>query len=345
MLKIFGLGRSRAEATPASVPAVREEIDAPAAEPLTVWVASREEAAEGIVCLTLAPLEGQALPAFEAGAHVNVTVGEGLQRAYSLCGDPFANGTYRLGVLLEQNSRGGSAAVHRAFHVGKQVQITRPRNNFKLNEQAHRSILIAGGIGVTPMLSMAYRLKALRAEFELHYLCRSRSRAAFLEEAVAEFAQLQTYFDDEPQAPRFDALRVLACSSDGVHVYVCGPSGFMDHVLTSAANLEWKPENIHIERFSAVVDSSGSVFTVHAARSELSIDIPANKTIAEALKDHGIDVPLSCEQGICGTCLTRVIAGLPEHRDAFQTDEEKAGNTHITLCCSRARSSSLTLDI
>lgn len=314
---------------------------------LNVVVRKREEQGDGVVVLDLADPTGKPLPAFEAGAHVDLHIQPGLVRQYSLCGDPADSASYRLGVLRDPASRGGSQAVYEQLHEGCAVQIGAPRNLFPLAGAAQRSILIGGGIGITPMLAMAHALAARDSRFELHYCGRSRSRCAFLAElAAADFAAcVHTHFDDEDAAQQLDLAAVLGAAEDGVHVYVCGPSGFMDWVIAAAAKAGYADDHIHREYFQVEVDASGAGFEVVAARSGKSVQVAEGQTIVDALAGIGIKVEISCEQGVCGTCVCDVLEGEPDHRDVYLTDEEKAANDQILVCCSRARSKQLVLDI
>jgi ferredoxin-NADP reductase len=313
---------------------------------LEVTIQRRTVEADGIVSLDLAAADGVFLPAFEAGAHVDVHVGPGVVRQYSLCNDPAETHRYRLAVLLEPESRGGSSGIH-ALEVGRTIRIGVPRNNFKLVEGATHHVLMAGGIGVTPLLAMAYRLHAQGASFELHYCTRSRTRTAFLEDiAAASFAgQVTIHHDDGPAEQRFAPETGLPAPAPGVHLYVCGPTGFMDWVIAGARARGYTEDHLHLEYFTAEISMAGDSFTVEARRSGKVVQVPSGKSIAEALAEIGIDLPLSCEQGVCGTCLTDVIAGLPDHRDMYQTDGEKAANKQITPCCSRSLSAVLVLDV
>lgn len=306
----------------------------------------RKLEADGIISLELASADGNPLPPFDPGAHIDVFVGEGLVRQYSLCNDCSTDKVYRLGVLLEGKSRGGSRAIHQ-LEVGQQVTISEPRNNFRLLESARSSILVAGGIGITPLLTMAHRLQAIGADFEFHYCTRTRDRAAFLDElSRASFsAHVSTHFDDGDPEQRFTVERYLADPAPDKHLYVCGPTGFMNYVTDGAKSLNWQPECVHVEYFNADVDTTGDSFTVKTLRSGLTLEIPPDKAISQVLYENGVGVPLSCEQGVCGTCLTRVVEGIPDHRDLYQTDAEKATNKEMTICCSRSKSPVLVLDL
>lgn len=314
---------------------------------LKVVVQKRQEQGQGVVVLDLADPDGQALPAFEAGAHVDIHLQAGLVRQYSLCGDPANSRVYRLGVLKDPGSRGGSLAVHEQLLEGQVVQISVPRNLFPLATDAQRSILIGGGIGITPMVAMAYALQAQEREFQLHYCARSRSLCGFIDELQhASFAsRVHTHFDDEDQGQRLDLQAVLGVPGAGVHIYVCGPVGFMDWVISEAAKAGHAQDHIHREYFQVEVDSSGQGFEVVAARSGKQVQVQEGQSILDALASVGIKIEISCEQGVCGTCLCDVLEGEPDHRDVYLTDDEKAANDQILVCCSRAKSKKLVLDI
>jgi vanillate O-demethylase ferredoxin subunit len=314
---------------------------------LSVQIKRRTDVAEAIISLELISPTGADLPPFEAGAHVEVNVGAGLVRNYSLCNAPQERHRYVLGILREPSSRGGSAFIHEHFEEGMCVSISEPRNHFRLFELARHSVLVAGGIGITPLLAMAWRLHSIGASFELHYCVRNRPRAAFLELLnQSPFADRVTlHFDDAGDQGRLHMPALLHQPRADKHLYVCGPAGFMNAVIEGARDHSWAEENIHYEYFAATQSAAGASFVVHATRSGMTLTVPADKSIAQALLEVGVDVPLSCEQGVCGTCLTRVLEGEPEHRDLFLTDAEKSANDQMLLCCSRAKSTSLHLDI
>ncbi len=316
-------------------------------ELLNVVVRKREIQGTDVVVLDLGRADGAALPAFEAGAHVDIHVAPGLVRQYSLCSDPAEVSVYRLGVLKDPASRGGSVQVHDSLHEGREVQISAPRNLFPLAADARRSILLGGGIGITPMIAMAHALHRQGADFELHYCGRSRSRSAFLDElAKAPFAaRVVTHFDDEEAAQRLDLAAVLGKADTGTHMYTCGPSGFMDWVIAGARAQGYDEAQIHKEYFQVEVDASGGGFEVVAARSNKTVQVAEGQTILDALAQVGIKIDISCEQGVCGTCMCEVLEGEPDHRDVYLTDEEKAANDQILVCCSRAKTNKLVLDI
>lgn len=314
---------------------------------LDVVVVSRSEPAEGIVVLDLADEAGASLPRFEPGAHVDVHLGPDLVRQYSLCGDPSDRSRYQLGILLAEGSRGGSAAIHRNVHAGGRLRIGVPRNLFPLQAAASKTILIGGGIGVTPLLAMARHCAANAKDFTLHYCARSRAKAAFLDvlEAAPLAAHIHLHLDDGPEAQRFLPKRDLPAPAAGIHLYVCGPAGFMEWVIGEAHRLGYPEAQIHREYFEAEVDTSGGAFEVRLAKSGKSVMVPAGVPIVKALAGIGIKVEVSCEQGICGTCMCMVLEGVPDHRDNYLTDEEKAANDQILVCCSRSKTPTLVLDL
>lgn len=315
-------------------------------ELIDVVVTTREDQATDVSVFELTRKNGEKLPAFEAGAHIDVHVTPEIVRQYSLSNAPGHSDTYRLGILKDPQSRGGSEAIHTNFQVGSEVQISAPRNHFPLDFSAERTILVGGGIGITPMLTMAYELKKQGKTFELHYCCRSRSSAGFLDELAQEFGeQVQLHFDDQGDAQRFNPETVFAPYQDGTHVYVCGPTGFMDWVIASAESFGYPKDQVHFEYFNAEVDTSGAAFEVVAAQSGVSVMVDEGQSITEALASVGIKVDMSCEQGVCGTCLCDVLEGTPDHKDHFLTEEEKEDNDQIVVCCSRAKSDKLVLDI
>ena len=309
-------------------------------------VSRREDPASGLAVLELVAADGGALPAYAAGAHVEVEITDGVVRPYSLCARPDQGGCYRIGVLRDAASRGGSVAIHETFREGRSVRISPPRNLFPLHAGGEKALLLGGGIGITPMLAMAYELTARGRPFELHYCVRSRTSAGFLDEIAEAFGGRATvHADDEGAEQQLGLDALLRAQPPGAHVYVCGPSGFMDFVLEKAKASGFGPERIHFEYFSVVVDAKGAAFEVVAKRSGKSVQVGENETIIEALAKAGVKIKKSCEQGICGTCLTDVLEGEPDHKDKFLNDEEREAGDQIITCCSRARSARLVLDV
>lgn len=315
---------------------------------IEVKVANRTCEADGICSYELVRTDGQALPPFEAGAHIDVHLAGNLVRQYSLCNAPGETHRYLIGVLRDTDSRGGSQAMHDHVELGSVLQISEPKNHFPLVE-ATRTLLLAGGIGVTPILAMAETLAARGAAFEMHYCARSPEKAAFKERlAGCGFAaQVQFHYDSGDAAQKLDLPALLARPDAGTHVYVCGPQGFIDYVLGTAKAQGWPASQLHVEYFSAAaVDTTGDqAFDVKLASSGKVVTIPAGKTVIKVLEEQGVVIPYSCEEGVCGTCLTRVLEGVPDHRDMYLTEEEQAANDQFTPCCSRSKSPVLVLDL
>lgn len=315
---------------------------------LAVTLARRSVEADGIISLQLTHAAGGRLPGYRAGAHVDLHLPNGLVRQYSLCGDPRDEDCYEIAILREEQGRGGSRSAHDDLHVGDTLHISAPRNHFPLQAAPH-SVLLAGGIGITPLLAMARELHASGSSFELHYCARSRSRAAFVDRLVASplAGSVHFHFDDGPDTQRLDIGVVSRSAAAGSRLYLCGPSGFMEHVISGARGAGWPDERIHHEYFAAPQPeaATGEIFEVECARAGKVVPVPAGQSIVAALRAHGIEVPLSCEQGICGTCSVRVLDGVPDHRDHFLTATEKAANDRLLACCSRALSARLVVDL
>ena len=298
--------------------------------------------APAVLSFMLEPLAGEHFPPFAAGAHINVTLQSGLIRSYSLLNDPVQADRYEIGVQLDENTRGGSKHVHESWRPGQVIEISAPNNNFPLDESAPHSVLIAGGIGLTPMLSMLARLDRLGKRWELHYACRSRDRAAFLDR-VGHLPYVRFYVDDEPAIGSLDLKAVLAAAPPGTHFYCCGPQGMLDAYRSMVKPMG---ERGHYEYFSADIEAADEGgYTLELARSKKSIAVAAGETMLDALLNAGIDVPFACSEGICGTCRTKVLEGVPDHRDQFLSDAERAGNGCVMVCCSGSQTSKLTLDI
>ncbi len=314
---------------------------------LRVRVSTKTREAQDICTFELVPVDGEVLPAFTAGSHIDVHIGEGLTRQYSLCNAPHETHRYVIGVLRDAASRGGSVAMHDGVNVGDLLTISAPKNHFELAGDAQQSVLLAGGIGITPLLCMAERLAAQGASFEMHYCSRSRERTAFVQRIQdSPFrAQVQFHFDDGAAEQTIDFKSFLAARGSETHLYVCGPKGFMDAVLESARAAGWLEAQLHYEFFAAevqILETDGS-FEVQVSGSDKVVVVAKDQTVVQALVAAGFDVPTACEQGVCGTCLTRVISGLPDHRDQYLTPAEHAANDQFLPCCSRALSARLVI--
>ncbi len=319
------------------------------AQTLQVRVARKATEALDIVTLELVATDGSALPAFGAGAHVDVQLPGGITRQYSLCNDPKETHRYLIGVLRDPASRGGSQAVHDKVKEGDVLQISTPKNHFPLAHDAKKSLLLGGGIGITPILCMAERLANTGAAFEMHYATRSPERTAFRERiAKSSFAgQVAFHFDDGAPEQKLDLAKLLVKPEAGTHLYVCGPKGFMDAVLNTARAQGWPEDQLHYEFFGATVEKSDSdaSFEVKLASSGRIVMVPKDKTVTQALAEAGVEIMMSCEQGVCGTCLTRVLEGVPDHKDSYLTPEEQAANDQFLPCCSRSKTPQLVLDL
>jgi ferredoxin-NADP reductase len=303
--------------------------------------------AQNVHSFELVDPDGEALPAFEAGAHVDVHV-FGQVRSYSLAGDPNDSHRWWLGVLKETQGTGGSKAMHEQVRVGAILKVGAVRNAFLLDRQAQHTILLAGGIGITPLKAMAHTLSRSGSSFELHYCARSPLHAAFLEElkAIVPVESLHLHFDHGDPAQGLDISGLLKQSNQNTHVYFCGPAGFM--AACKQATSHWPADQVHSEHFKAPepeklhTESDGS-FEVHLARSGETIRVEPNQTIVRAIELTGRRVPTSCLSGLCGSCKVTYLDGEVDHRDYILSDEEK--NHCLTVCVSRAKSKSLSLDL
>lgn len=316
---------------------------------LEVYVSRKISEADGVCSFELLATNGAQLPAFSAGAHIDVHVAPGLVRQYSLCNPSHERGRYVIAVLDEPASRGGSKSMHADVSEGSVLTIGSPRNLFELDLSGERYVLFAGGIGITPILAMAHTLIAAGKHFELHYCGRSIERLAFLavlnESAFAD--HLRLHVDNGPPEQRLDAARILANPAAGDQLYVCGPAGFMSHIQSTAKTSGWSDQQINREDFSAppLSPEGDRPFEIELTRSGRVLVVPSQQTALEVLLEHDIEIESSCEQGICGSCMTRVLAGEPDHRDQYMSATEHARNDSFTPCCSRSNSPRLVLDL
>jgi ferredoxin-NADP reductase len=305
--------------------------------------------ADGILGFELTPLTPAAeLPAFKAGAHIDLHLPNGLVRSYSLLNNPKERHRYLIGVNKDAQSRGGSAYLHEVLRTGTVLDIGEPRNNFPLDETAPFNVFIAGGIGITPMLGMIARSQTLGTPWKLYYTARTRQNAAFLSVLESYQGQLGAEvvlnFDQEPGGKLLDLNAIVQTLPANAHVYCCGPLPMLSAYEKSTAGLP--PERVHMEYFAAK-DSAATDggFTVELARTGKSFKVLVGHTILDSLLDLGIDPPYSCREGICGTCEVRVMAGTPDHRDLVLSSAEKAANNRMMICCSGAKSAKLVLDL
>lgn len=315
---------------------------------LETFVHTLRYEADDVIGVELRARGGGDLPPFDAGSHIDLHLPGGLIRSYSLTNPVTERHRYVLGVLRDRASRGGSRAVHEQLRIGMPLHIAAPTNNFPLHVDAAHTVLIAGGIGVTPILCMARTLKALGKSFELIYLVRARSGAAFLGELQALGAPMHLHVDDERGGPAdLKALLAKHAPSAQTHLYACGPTGMLNAFERIAGELGH--DNAHVERFAAVevapaTDARAS-FTVELRRSGRSITVNPDKSVLETLIAAGVKVDHSCCEGVCGTCETRVLDGEPDHRDSVLSAKERASNKVMMLCVSGCKSASLVLDL
>ena len=311
-------------------------------EQLQVRVISIQWKSDSVRGVELRRVDGGALPPFDAGSHIDLHLPNGLVRSYSLTNPPWETDRYVLGVAKDRASRGGSVYVHEQLRVGETLRITPPRNLFALHEGAP-AILIGGGIGVTPLVSMAARLEQTGVDWALHYAVRTRSEAALLNDLAAFGDHIHLHCDDTAGGV-LNLAGIVAAASPETHLYCCGPAPMMATFgdLTRAI----ASERVHVEHFTPIESAAvQGGYLVELARSARTVAIPQGSTILEALANAGVTVPSSCRQGVCGTCETRVLAGVPDHRDSILTLSERASNATMMVCCSGSKSEKLVLDI
>lgn len=305
---------------------------------------------ERIVGIDLVAQDGAALPRFTAGAHLDVHLPGGLIRQYSLHNDPRETHRYRIAVLREPNSRGGSEALHTQVGVGDLLTVSRPRNHFGLVPGATRHLFLAGGIGITPILAMVATVHAQREPFHLYYCTRNAGCTAFLDELRPWIEQgcVTVHHDDGDPQRGLDLAQVLREHLPGTHLYACGPGGFLDAIDRAAGH--WPAAARHSERFGAPATAAASAapdspFEVRLAGSGCSFTVPAEQSIVAVLRQHGVEVDVSCCEGYCGTCMTRYLDGEPIHRDSVLDAEDRA--EFVMVCCARAhaRGGPLVLDL
>ncbi|MFM9969796.1 MAG: PDR/VanB family oxidoreductase [Burkholderiales bacterium] len=292
--------------------------------------------------------DGAALPAFEAGSHIDLYLSNGMVRSYSLVNRAGETHRYVVGIQRDPASRGGSRYVHDNLKVGDKLTISAPRNNFPLNEAAPHSVFFAGGIGVTPMFCMVRRMAEAKASWQLYYSCRTPQHAAYhdgIEElSKTSGAQVTFNYDQIPGGKMLDLKAIIAALPPTTHCYCCGP---LPMLAAFEEACKGRPEGtVHVEYFSAREEAAtGGGYKVVLQRSGKSIFVPEGKTILDALLDAGEDAPYSCMEGVCGSCETKVISGTPDHRDMILTESERKANKTMMICCSGSKSAELVLDL
>lgn len=292
--------------------------------------------------------DGADLPEVEAGSHLQFPVqlpdGETVIRHYSICSNPARRDVYEIAVLREDAGGGGSAAVHDQFSIGRQLHSELPQNHFRIHDDARPALLIAGGIGITPIKAMAQSLKARGRDFHLHYAGRSGQEMAFRDRLLREFGDnMAVYKSDE--AGRLDIKQLMSAASDDSIFYVCGPGGLIDAVVETAAELGIDPARIRFERFIATVAADARPIQVELRRSGKQIAVAADQTILDAMLEAGVESPYSCKAGNCKSCAVKVLDGEPDHRDSALSSAEREDYRLICPCVSRAKGDRLSLDI
>lgn len=296
--------------------------------------------------------DGQPLPGFTGGSHIEIHLPGGVIRQYSLCNRPGERGRYVIAVLRDPQGRGGSIAMHDTLRAGQRLTISRPRNHFALSTVARRHVFIAGGIGITPIMALIAEVRRRGEAFHLYYCARSARRAAFLDELKTDIASghVSVHFDNGDPRNGLDLASTLKQSLPDTHLYYCGPGRLMDAI--EAASEHWPSANRHCERFSAgalkTPDSGDGgaadvPFEVELRRSQKTLTVQPGESIVDVLRRSGIEVDTSCCEGYCGTCMTRYLAGEPLHRDTVLDDEDR--REFVMICCSRARGPTLALDL
>ena len=318
-----------------------------ASELLFVEIKTIVDEAQGIRSFDLRLPSGEDLPPFTAGAHIDVNLPNGLVRNYSLINPQGERHRYVIAVNRDAASRGGSSFIHETLKVGDTLSVRAPRNNFTLEEGAEKSLLIAGGIGITPLWCMIQRLVELERPWELYYSARTPRHAAFLA-ALGEVAprggKIHLNFDQVPGGKMLDIAAIVGAADPRTHLYCCGPLPMLKSFEAACGGRP--PETIHLEYFSASEPAaSAGGFTVVLKRAGRSLFIERGQSILEALLDLDVDVDFSCQEGVCGTCATKVLEGIPDHRDSVLTEAEKSSNSKMMICCSGAKTQTLVLDI
>lgn len=318
-------------------------------ETIQVRVKAMSWEAEGILGFELRPMPPRKeLPPFTAGAHIDVHLPNGTIRSYSLLNAQDERHRYLIAVNKDAASRGGSRYLHETLRVGDTLAISAPRNNFALDESAPHTVLVAGGIGITPLTGMIERLRALGKPWRLHYAARTRQHCAFVDRLQAlrdsEGADVHFSFDKEPGGKMLDIPGIVAALPPGAHIYCCGPLPMLDAFEQATQALP--AERVHVEYFAArEAAANEGGFTVELARAKRTLSIAPGHTILDSLIEIGIEPPYSCREGICGTCEVAVLDGTPDHRDLVLSAAEKAEGKRMMICCSGSKSQKLVLDL
>lgn len=318
-------------------------------ENISVRIAAIEKVGFDLLSFELVPLADEDLPSFEAGAHIDIILPGGVRRQYSLYNSPSQSDRYLIAVKLEENSRGGSQFMHKNVRVGDIFEISSPRNLFKLKAKSEgKNILLAGGVGITPLLSMAQHLSESGKDFSIDYFVREENKESFSNVFRDNnlLSHIHVHSGLTPNQTEEKISEILSNSKENTDAYVCGPHPFIQAVLNNTA--AWEDGSVHYESFSSAIqknDSGASDTDLYLSRSDLTLKVPASKSIAEAIIEAGVELETSCMQGVCGVCCTSVIEGDLEHEDAFLSDDERESGKKMMPCVSRAKSPRLVLDI
>jgi ferredoxin-NADP reductase len=311
---------------------------------LDLVVAHRAAVAEGVVTLDLRDPAGAPLPAWAPGAHIDLMLGPGLIRQFSLCGDPGDRDSWRIAVLREPAGRGGSAYVHDAVGAGSRVRVRGPRNHFPLKTAA-RYLFIAGGIGITPILPMLAAVHGAGRPWTLTYGGRTAASMAFRADLLTRYPG-RVRIRPQDETGLLDLAALLGRPQPGTLVYCCGPASLLDAVAGGCAG--WPEGTLHAERFTPLATARqqpGAAFEVELAQAGLTLTVPPGRSILDVIESAGVPVLSSCTEGTCGTCETAVLAGVPEHRDSVLSPAEQAAADTMMICVSRSRTPRLVLDI
>lgn len=298
--------------------------------------------ANGVLLFELTALNGRKLKGFSAGSHIDIYLPNGLTRQYSLCNSPLENHRYVVAVKKDPLSRGGSNFMHDELRVGTELKISEPRNNFELSNDLDHTVLIGGGIGVTPLVSMAHELTANNRSWQ--FFCSFKRRSEITLVNQFQSGNVLLHIDEESENGRMDIASILKNAPIGSHFYCCGPEPMLNHFIEVSKSID--SSRIHFEYFKPVaLKSAGEIFEVKLHKTKKNYWVNSDQTILQVLQKNGIAAPGSCEQGICGTCETHVLDGIPDHRDVLLSAEERASNQVMMICCSRSLSTSITLDL
>jgi ferredoxin-NADP reductase/predicted pyridoxine 5'-phosphate oxidase superfamily flavin-nucleotide-binding protein len=316
--------------------------------PLELVISGVRELTPRIRAYELRDPSGAALPAIEAGAHLEVPIrvdnSETAVRHYSICSDPARRDAWEIAVLREDAGRGGSRAVHELFEIGLRLRCGQPQNNFALHADARPTVLIAGGIGITPIKAMALAMKARGTAMQVHYAGRSRQEMAFRRELQREISAELTIYNSA-DGERMDVERILTAAPDDAVIYVCGPARLVDAALRVATALKIDPDRVRFERFAAAVPSDARPVGLELRRSGKQLRVPADQSLLDAILEAGVDASFGCRAGSCKSCAVKVLGGEPDHRDSALSTAERENLRLMCPCVSRATSDHLVLDI